>query len=258
MVTINCVTKPFEISQLQSFIGINNLEFNLSPVVEMILANNDTAQIIKTMDSITLRLERFNINIVDGGWCDLINNQIDTIPNQIEITRKLGANKLRLFFSPFDKDKTNYHKDIAISNVIHNIKQLAMDNSDITFLYETHRGIGLDHRTVKFIMERVGLDNVGLVFDPVNFLSYDLSPKLAFNSLKDFIKHTHIKGINDKKQLCSFGVGVNTNELILDAIKYCSSIGIEYEGTQSPFIGLSESYKNITKLLADHNIPYII
>ena len=191
------------------------------------------------------------IIIVDGGWCDLSKNMIEKIPKQVELVRELGCDKLRLFFTPL---KVKEMGEEGITAIHHNIGILAEKYPDIQFLFESHKGIGVDTAQV-FAFMMAAADNIGLVFDPINIMVDGMSDPWEFlNELKTFVKHVHLKGANldmdpikktERIIYCPFGEGnLSISNVSVEAATITGSVGIEYEGTGNAFMGLLRSKEN--------------
>lgn len=183
--------------------------------------------------------------IVDGGWADF-SKDISGVPEQIEIARIVGAGKIRLFFPERESNQVDA-KDTE--QIIKNIVFLAKNYPDIKLLFETDVGFGLDAPRVFHIMKIVEKEasNVGIVFDPVNFvMGGQQDYETIFTLLKKYIGHIHLKGVK-LGVLGPFGIGDTkfSGPFLKRLWEKTESFGLEYEGKGNPVTGLAISKENL-------------
>ena len=193
---------------------------------------------------------KLGISIVDGGWCDLANDKVASIPKQIELAKALGVKGIRLFLTPYRSDEID---EEGITKIHYHIGVLAENYPDIDLLFETHHGIGVELEHLEAIMIAAP-DNVGIVFDPINLLANNVDPRVAMDVLSPFIKHVHLKGGTKNPdgvvQHCAFGEGsLFIEDLVEPLAEITDSFGIEYEGVGSPILGLLKSKENLEMIL---------
>ena len=249
---ISCNTRPFIrdnfkiLCDVFNKLSIFNIEFHLGHLM-------DPCRFSINIDSIRdiLKWNNIEISVVDGGWCDFITGDTNRIHEQMEYTHYLGCNRIRLFLSPMMSLNVSNRN---IENAICNITEIANKYISTDILFETHRGIGLEYDIVKHILSELhnnDVNNVYLVFDPVNFILDDKDPYPAVEVLGEFVKHIHLKGILPEKLLCSFGDGLCIHRVVRKLFRYTNSVGIEYEGSANPLLGLYKSYVNVINFI--HN-----
>ena len=235
-------TKPFNhvvfeaMASMLKEMGTESLELHLNHPA---LRDNPTAALG------ILKKYGLGVSIVDGGWADFSKSILE-VPEQIEIARIVGAEKIRLFFPERESNQVN-EKDIK--QIIKNIIFLAENHPDIRLLFETDAGFGLDAPRVFHIMEVVQkeVSNVGIVFDPVNFIMGGQQDYIIiFSLLEKYIEHIHLKGVK-LRVLGPFGVGdVKFSGSFLKKLwEKTESFGLEYEGDGDPIIGLTISKENL-------------
>lgn len=208
-------------------------------------------------------LEQFDIECVamSGGWCDFYTNDIQTLKTQIDICLYLGIKKLRLFLT---NPKVEIRESItARAKAIDNLKRQAYHfvKHDICCLIENHGGLTSDPKNVFAILgalESEFGDKIGTVFDPANYKKYcpwftkeDL--KLAFERVSRFIKHVHVKDINEQNEFCLFGTGIvpwshYLRQLI--HIGYDGYLSIEHEIPTFQSIGIVKTWLELNRLLS--------
>ena len=235
-------TRPFNYITFEAMVlalkemGAEYLELHLN---HLELRNNPTTA------SEILKRHHLNVPIVDGGWADF-SKDISGVPEQIEIMGIVGAEKIRLFFPERESNQVD-KKDVE--QIIKNIIFLAKSYPNIKLLFETDAGFGLNASRVFHIMEVVEkeVSNVGIVFDPVNFVvggQQNYEP--IFTLLEKYIEHIHLKGIKSGV-LGPFGVGdIRFNGPFLKKLwERTGSFGLEYEGDDDPITGLIASKENL-------------
>jgi sugar phosphate isomerase/epimerase len=127
----------------------------------------------------------------------------------IDLAQKLDCPYIRVFPNDFPNDQTH---EQTIQYIVDGLKYLGDYAADknVTVLLETH-GKVIYTADVLNIMQQANHPHVGLVWDAYNMWSVTKeSPELVYNSLKKYIRHTHIKDartINGKEQYVLLGTG---------------------------------------------------
>lgn len=188
----------------------------------------------------------FNLGILDGGYCDLCVNDIKNIDKQIDVARKLNIKKIRLFFGRVSEDEfTQEHQE----NLEHNLEFLADRYPDIELCFETHKGIGTVYQYIYTVFKKLNKPNLKIVFDPINLFMADVDYIHAFETLKPYISHIHLKGIRYPDTLCGFGEGFVHLENFIKIIPDHITLGLEYEGNDNPITELQKSKNYLEELL---------
>jgi len=248
-IKISYNTKPFcnndfeYMCQVFQKLEFNNLELHLGHVIDRVPALNGS-RIAQTIKNYNLK----NV-LVDGGWCDLTvegDEGIGNIAKQISFMQVLNVDTIRLFFSPCPLDLVT---DEKLDIVVYNIHNLTTKYSNVNFLFETHDELGTCAVLVRDLMDAVNShNNIGLVFDPINFIMGGKDPNTALNALSKYVKHVHLKGLSDGK-LCAFGEGIDISDTVIKLFEYTDSFGLEYEGKEDAILGLQKSKVNLMKLV---------
>jgi len=191
-----------------------------------------------------------HIEIMSGGWCDFIRNETSMLLPQISLMKQLGTNKIRLFISnPHLPAETNI---ITFKKANSLIKKYARLYPDIYFLFENHGGLTANGLLTRHLMEEVDMFNVGLVYDPSNYIASGANPLEALGLTFKYIKHVHVKDINQNKEFCSVGEGITPWKKIIETLKlndYNGVYSIEYEGKENPKLGIQKSLNNFRNLI---------
>ena len=201
----------------------------------------------------TIKRYGLEITLMDGGWCNLtyIPGYREDIEKQISMTQKLKVPTLRLFFAPYPT--VEMIKELP--EITYQIIDIATKHSDINFLFETHDALGTNAELVRNIMDTVNQNhnNVGIVFDPINFIMDGKNPDEALRILSKYVRHVHLKGCANGK-LCAFGEGVDISSIVVKLLECTDSFGLEYEGEEDARLGLQKSKTNLLKLCMNKNI----
>jgi sugar phosphate isomerase/epimerase len=160
-----------------------------------------------------------------GGWVDFVMDDVQRIWQQIELTKRLQAKNLRVWIS-------NPRIKIAprpehYENAASTINFIAYKHKEVDFLFENHGGLLASAQLTAVFLATVGLDNVGLLLDPTNYLESGQDPVEAIHSLKRWIRHVHVKD-QDSTGFRVLGEGTVPWKEIFQALKdikykgYCS------------------------------------
>ena len=206
--------------------GITDLEFNLRPIIE----NGISVDSIKRF----LSGYNFNVRVAAGGWCDFFTtgefqvNNLNSIKKQVELCKIFGTSYLRLFFGLLPQKYTN---NLHYNAVVENVVKIAEENPGITFLFENHDHNSLSISFLKEFFSAVKLPNIRLNFDAVNFERGGTDSLEAFHTLKSYIGHLHIKGLNGKSISAYRKSEFNFLEIFDGLIKmnYDGWLSLEYE-----------------------------
>ena len=175
-------------------------------------------------ETIALMKER-NLRFADlGSSCSLHHakpderkKNLDEGKRFIDLAKKINCPYVRVFPNNLPKDQD---RNETIQLIISGLLELGKyaSGSNVSVLMESH-GELVNVNELKHIMESAKHPNVGLVWDVVNMWFVNkVAPVVIYNSLKPFIRHTHIKDLNivdNKEQYTFLGKGVTP---IFDAI----------------------------------------
>jgi len=208
-------------------LGFADLDLNLNHIVER---GTPVADIRAALAANGQR-----IWIASGGWCDFFDEQpdiqrtFDSVDRQAALTREFGVDRLRLFFGRMPLDRWSSATRAA---AVANIRRIAMQHPDITFVFENHDGASSNPDVCGAILEGVNLPNVRLTFDPINFEHRGVKAMEALGRLLPLVGHVHLKGY-DGEHFCEFGEGTVDLHPALDTLiagGYRGAFTVEYEG----------------------------
>jgi len=248
-------TRPFRFEDFEATaralarLGLRRLELHLAHFLE---GGLEPAAALAALAKHELAVE-----LVDGGWCDFSRGETARVPEQIALARRLGARRLRLFFTPRSGAELG---SAGLERTSGEVARLARENPDVELLFETHHGVGLEPECVLAILAGCGraAPNVGLVFDPVNFAAAGRDPRAALARLGPFVRHVHLKGarLGPPLETCELGQGdVDLDSLLFDLLSFTSSFGIEYEGSGQALLRLLRSQEHLRRACAARAIP---
>jgi sugar phosphate isomerase/epimerase len=249
-------TRPFRLEDFElaagalARLGLRRLELHLGHFLEGGLEPASARA--------ALAKHELSVELVDGGWCDFARGETARVPEQIELARRLGAPRLRLFFTPLGGSEIGAD---GLDRIARAIERVARAHPDVELLFETHHGVGLEPECVLAILERCGRarHNVGLVFDPVNFAVAGRDPRAALGALGPFVRHVHLKGarLGPPVEHCELGAGdVDVDALLFELFDRTPSFGIEYEGSGQALLRLLASQAHLRRACAARAIPW--
>ncbi len=120
---------------------------------------------------------------------------------------------------------------------------------------ENHGGLTRTSEQINRILDKVGEDNIGINYDPANFLMYGEDPLISLKNLKYPIVFTHFKSlktVDGKKEYCRIGEGMIDYIPILEELskRYEGFYAIEYEEPSDVFEGSQDDLNTLKELLS--------
>ena len=227
-----------------SNLGFNYIEYNPHNIIH---GNECIDEVLESSIN-----NKINVRMLSGGWCDFfstekhIHETLRSIEQQVVVSDALGCKKIRLFLGRL---QALYESQEVIDNVINNIIYVADQYPETTFFFENHDGLSLNPDFLKGVFGGVNRKNVQMNFDFVNFEIHDIDAMSAFNNLKPFIGHLHIKG-KKKQEYCEYGRGDSRIDIMLNRVKEEKlpfGMTLEYEGNQESVISLIQSKEALDK-----------
>ena len=145
---------------------------------------------------------------------------LDAFKRGLEITKILGANRIRMFsfFMPREGDSKPADWRGKVIDQLGQMLDLA-DDAGIRLCHENEKGIygDIDDRCVD-LMEVYG-DRMGCIFDPANFIQCGVKPIEAFPKLEKYITYMHIKdALLENGAVVPAGMGDGNVKDILDRL----------------------------------------
>jgi len=166
-----------------------------------------------------------NLKLVDLGSSATLHfpegderkKNLDEGKRFIDLAQQISCPYVRVYPNNFPKDQDKQPTKELIAKGLLELGDYAK-GSNVTVLMETH-GDAVYIADILDIAKASAHEHVGLVWDPYNMWSVTKeSPESAYETLKKYIKHTHIKDarqINGKAQFVLLGTG---NSYIFEAI----------------------------------------
>jgi sugar phosphate isomerase/epimerase len=226
-------------------LGLRDLDLNLHHVLEEGVAVEDVA------DAVAAGGQR--VWVASGGWCDFfhrpprIEHTFDSVDRQVGIARRLGAGALRLFFGRLKRDD---YTPADLDTIGENLSRLSDRHPELTFVFENHDGASLDPEVCRAVFERVNRMNIRMNFDPINFERAGVGALGALVTLRPFVAHVHLKGL-DHGEFCEYGAGdVDLKPIVRSLLEesYDGRITVEYEGKSD---GTLRLYQSVQRARAD-------
>jgi sugar phosphate isomerase/epimerase len=193
--------------------------------------------------------------IASGGWCDFFDEEpeiqrtFESVERQVALTREFGVDRLRLFFGRMPIERWSPAKRTA---AVEHIRHVGTRYPDITFVFENHDGASSNPDVCGAILEDVGLPNVRLTFDAINFEHRGVKTMDALRRLQRLVGHVHLKGY-DGEQFCEFGEGTVDLQPALQALiagGYRGAFTVEYEGAGDRTLRLYTSVQRARAVIA--------
>ena len=195
-------------------------------------------------------LKKNNLKVVDLGSSAEMHHaegeerkkNIDEAKQFIDLAQKLNCPYIRVFPNDFPDNQT--HEE-TIKLIADSLKELGdyASAKNVSVLLETH-GKVVYTTDVLNIMQQANRSHVGLVWDAYNMWSVTKEPPVqVYASLKNYIKHTHIKDaklINGKDEYVLMGEGTSPIFEVVDLLaknNYNGYFSFEWEKLWHPEIG---------------------
>lgn len=220
-------------------LGLSDVDLNLHHLVE----ERVPAQTVAA----SVAANGLTVWAASGGWCDFyetapaVERTFESVSRQVEMCRTLGVRVLRLFFGRLDRQDFSA---ATLDTIAGNLSRLSHAHPDVLFVLENHDGASLDPGVCRDVLQRVGLANIRMNLDPVNFAKAGVDPLRALEVVRPFVGHVHLKGLANG-EYCEFGQGdVDLEPVMASLLKggYAGAFTVEYEG---PFDGTVRLYRSI-------------
>ena len=228
-------------------LGLTDLDLNLNHIVERGTPAADVRAAIAANGQ--------RVWMASGGWCDFFDEEpeiqrtFESVDRQVALTREFGVDRLRLFFGRMPIERWSPSKRAA---AVENIRGLGKRYPDITFVFENHDGASSNPDVCGAILEDVGLPNVRLTFDAINFEHRGVKTMDALRRLQRLVGHVHLKGY-DGEYFCEFGQGTVDLRPALETLiggGYRGAFTVEYEGAGDRTLRLYTSVQRARSLIA--------
>lgn len=230
------------------------------PIVEHTSA--EVKEIKKQLDAAGFRISSIGSPIGKIGIRDSFPQHVELFRHTLEIAHILEAPYLRMFsFYIPEGEKPEAYRD----EVLDRINRLCDEakGSGVRLLHENELGIyGDSPERCLDILENLGYDRIGAVFDPANFINLRERVEIypyAWNLLKKYVDYMHIKDavhIDDltanhhEVRPAGYGDG-----RVIDILRDLDRRG--YEGFLSiePHLGSFAGFDKLEHRIVDENMP---
>lgn len=223
---------------------------NMPGLLPVDISRADLADLRRKLDSFGLNVASFN---GDGDYmADDVDAEIAVTMERLKIAATLGSGVLIVFAGWQNKDDQAIYDQV--SQAIKTVAQEAAQRG-ITVALENHGGLTGSIEQCNRILAGINESNVGLNYDPANFLMYDQNPLEALDRLEYPIVFTHLKSLkinsNGSKEYCRINDGVIDYRPIVKRllVGYDGFYGLEYEEPADVFEGTLDDLKSLRNIL---------
>jgi len=214
------------------------------------LSDDGIRQAVKDLQGYGLALASFN---ADGDFmmAEKVEDQVALCCGMIDRAALFGPKLIIVFAGWQNRD------DAAVyAQVSHCLKQVARHAGryGLTVALENHGGLTGTAEQINTILDKVKEPNIGVNYDPANFLMYGADPYKNLVDLKHPVVFTHFKSVkktNGKKVYCRLREGEIDYIPILKTLEktYNGFYAIEYEDPADVFEGSEDDLKILKELL---------
>jgi len=214
------------------------------------ITDKQIAEAKKLVASYDLKYASFN---GDGDFMveKDVEKEIDLCCRRIDIAAKFEPQVIIVFAGWQPRTDDAVYTQVALA-----LKQVAQHAAKykLTVALENHGGLTTTPEQVNRILDKVGEKNIGVNYDPANFLMYGQDPLAALKNIKHPIVFTHfksVKKVDGKKVYCRISEGEIDYVPIFRHLKdtYNGFYALEYEEISDVFAGSEDDYKTLTNIL---------
>ena len=214
------------------------------------ISKEDALAAIATSKGHGLQFASFN---ADGDFTvyDDLDKQIALCCAQIDQAAIFAPEIIILFAGWQDRDDAEVYRQVGSA-----LKTVARHaaGAGLTLAMENHGGVTRTVEQCNRILDEVNEPNVGLNYDPANFLMYGQDPLDALERLEHPITFTHLKSLKhteEGKQYCRVSEGVIDYEPILARLlkTYDGFYALEYEETSDVMAGSEDDLDSLCEVI---------
>ena len=216
------------------------------------ISDDEIAQALKLVKRYGLRYASFN---GEGDFMvkEGVEKEIEACCRRAETAAKFAAEILIVFAGWQDR-----RDDAVFDQVSSALKQIAgcAGRHHLTVALENHGGLTTTAEQINRILDAVDEPNIGVNYDPANFLMYGEDPLKALKELRHPVVFTHfksVKHVGGKKVYCRLREGDIDYLPILKVLKrtYKGYYAIEYEEPSDVLAGSEDDLNSLKALLAE-------
>ncbi len=180
-----------------------------------------------------------------------LRKQIQWVKDAIDFAEKIEVRIIRVFSGFIKREDFNKEKFTQLKEAFEEVANFAVPKG-ISLAIENHGGITTTVGDLERIFSRITASNVGLNYDPANFLYYGEDPIKALEAFKDKIIYAHVKDVKivkGKKEYCAIGDGVIDWKGLLPTLESCykGPVAIEYERASDGLEGTKKSLEALSQ-----------
>lgn len=229
-------------------LGLRDLDLNLHHLLE---EGESVPEVLHALATHGIRLW-----VLSGGWCDFYKRSPDiegtfaSVAKQTAMADAFDVRCLRLFFGRLPYSEFS---PAAFGIICGNLLRLSDAYPHVTFVFENHDGASLHPDVCADVLRRVARPNIRMNFDPINFAKAGVDPMQALETVRPFVSHVHLKGL-DHGEYCEFGDGDVDLEPVLRSLVadgYDGQFTVEYEGRADGTLRLYRSVQRARAALPD-------
>ena len=194
----------------------------------------------------------FNVN-GDFMVYEGLDAQIEKCCHEIDLAAKFSPEIIILFAGWVNRDDAQVYTQV--SDALKVVSQHAA-KYNLTIALENHGGLTTTAEQCNRILTAANESNIGLNYDPANFLMYGEDPLKALEDLDVPVVFTHLKNLrmlNDKKEYCRIRDGIIDYQPILklltDKYEYNGFMGLEYEETDDVLSGSEDDLNSLISII---------
>ncbi len=181
-----------------------------------------------------------------------VDKEIAVCCEMIDKAAKFNPQIIIVFAGWQDRNDDKVYNQVSSA-----LKQVAKHASkyNLTVALENHGGLTRTAEQINRILSGVTEDNIGVNYDPANFLMYGEDPLKSLKELKFPVVFTHfksVKTVNGQKQYCRINEGEIDYIPILQLLDktYDGFYAIEYEEASDVFEGSHDDLNTLKELLS--------
>ncbi len=180
-----------------------------------------------------------------------VDKEISLACADIDRAAQLKPKVIILFAGWVDRDDAAVYDQVSAA-----LKQVAQHAArhNLTVALENHGGLTRTAQQCNRLLSAANEPNLGLNYDPANFLMYGEDPLAAVKQIEHPIVFTHLKSlrrVNGKKEYCRLNLGEIDYLPILRWLgeHYDGFYGLEYEEPSDVFEGTTDDLNSLNECL---------
>jgi sugar phosphate isomerase/epimerase len=229
----------------------NQFDHELCGTLKPNISLEETAEAIKLFNSFSLKCASFNAN-GDFMVKENLDAQLKKCFDNIDKAAKFSPEIIIVFAGWQNRTDDKVYRQVSDC-----LKQVSAycAKYNLTVALENHGGLTTTAEQINKILDDVNEPNIGLNYDPANFLMYGQDPLKSLIELKHPVVFTHFKSLkktDGKKVYCRISEGeIDYRPILqyLNILNYKGFYAIEYEEPSDVFEGSDDDLKTLNELL---------